>query len=114
MSFQVDTVFIWVKDLERSLPWYAALGIEAGARHGPWQEMIMAGDTRLALHQGMRDEGRSTAVPSLRVADLDAEIERLAMLGIVATVPEITDTGAARFTTFTDPDGNEIQLLERR
>jgi predicted enzyme related to lactoylglutathione lyase len=36
------------------------------------------------------------------------------MRGIVATVPEITDTGAARFTTFTDPDGNEIQLLERR
>ena len=25
----------------------------------------------------------------------------------------ITDTGVARFTTFTDPDGNELQLIER-
>ena len=24
------------------------------------------------------------------------------------------DTGAARFITYCDPDGNEIQLLERR
>jgi len=25
----------------------------------------------------------------------------------------VTDSGTARFNTFIDPDGNEIQLLER-
>ncbi len=114
MSFQVDTVFVWVTDLERSNDWYARLGIEAGPAHGPWQTMILDGDTRFALHQGERAEGQSTAVPSFRVDDLDTEISRLADLDITPTDPEITDTGMARFTTFTDPDGNEVQLLERR
>jgi catechol 2,3-dioxygenase-like lactoylglutathione lyase family enzyme len=114
MALQLDTVFVWVTDLERSLPWYRALGIEPGPRHGPWQEMDVSGDTRFALHQGGRAPGVSTAVPSLRVTDLDSEIERLATKGIRPTDDEVTDTGAARFITFTDPDGNEVQLLERR
>ena len=36
------------------------------------------------------------------------------MAGAGATlVDEITDTGAARFATYADPDGNQVQLLER-
>jgi predicted enzyme related to lactoylglutathione lyase len=51
-------------------------------------------------------------VISFRVPDLRAEIERLAGEGI-APIDEVTDSGTARFVTFADPDGNEIQLLER-
>jgi predicted enzyme related to lactoylglutathione lyase len=72
----------------------------------------MEGETRFALHQGIRPEGGSTAVISFRVPDLRAEIERLAGEGI-APIDEVTDSGTARFVTFADPDGNEIQLLER-
>lgn len=114
MALQVDTVFVWVTDLDRSVDWYAQLGIEAGPRYGDWQTMTVDGETRFALHHGERSEGPSTSVPSFRVGDLDAEIERLSSLGIEPTDAEITDTGVARFTTFTDPDGNAIQLLERR
>ena len=114
MAYQLDTVFIWVSDLARSLDWYQKLGIEAGPAYGPWQTMEVDGQTRFALHQGERGTGPSTAVPSFRVEDLDAQIARLAEVGIEPTDPEITDTGAARFTTFTDPDGNDVQLLERR
>lgn len=113
MALQVDTVFIWVNDLDVSLPWYSKLGLESGPRYGPWQNMTVAGETRFALHQGTREPGAATSVPSFRVGDLDAEIIRLAAVGIDPSDPEITDTGVARFTTFTDPDGNEIQLLER-
>lgn len=113
MTFQLDTVFLWVTDIERALDWYEKLGIEAGDRHGSWQNMKIDGDVRFALHQGDRPDGASTAVPSFRVSDLDAEIRRLENLGIEPTDPEITDTGVARFTTFTDPDGNQVQLLER-
>ena len=113
MTFQLDTVFVWVTDMERALDWYAKLGIQAGDRYGAWQNMELDGDTRFALHQGERADGPSTSVPSFRVGDLDAEIRRLENLGIEPTDPEITDTGVARFTTFTDPDGNQIQLLQR-
>lgn len=113
MPLQLDTVFVWVTDLDRSLDWYGALGLEPGPRHGPWQDMILNGATRFALHQGDHPGGPSTSVPSFRVSDLDEEISRLARVGIEPTDPAVTDTGAARFTTFTDPDGNQIQLLER-
>lgn len=113
MPLQLDTVFVWVTDLERSLDWYAKFGIEADQRHGAWQNMKVGGDVRFALHKGPRPQGDSTAVPSFVVGDLDAEIRRLEALGIEPSDPGITDTGGARFTTFTDPDGNELQLIER-
>lgn len=113
MRPEVDTVFVWVRDLDGSLEWYLAFGLEPGPRHGAWQEVAVSGATRFALHQGPRVEGPSTSVISFRVDDLDAEIERLSNVGIEPSDPEITDIGAARFVTFTDPDGNEIQLLER-
>lgn len=113
MTFQLDTVFVWVTDLDRALAWYSRLGIEAGPRYGAWQNMEVDGETRFALHEGDRPESGSTAVPSFRVGDLDGEIRRLQTLGIEPTDLDITDTGVVRFTTFTDPDGNQIQLLER-
>lgn len=113
MTLQLDTVFIWVSDLDRAIGWYRQVGIEAADRYGVWQNMSIGGETRFALHQGERPPGPSTSVPSFRVEDLDAEIERLAGLGIEPSDEAITDTGVARFTTFTDPDGNQIQLLER-
>lgn len=114
MPFQLDTVFVWVTDLDRSVQWYRSLGVEAGPRHGPWQEMVLDGEGRFALHQGDRPPGHSTAVPSLRVPDLDNEIDRAAFAGVTPTDRGVTDTGLARFAGFIDPDGNEIQLLERR
>lgn len=112
MGLQVDTVFIWVTDLDESLGWYQAIGFEPGPRYSTWQVMAVDGETRFALHQGIRSEGPSTAVVSFRVDDLKAEVARLADLGIEAR-DDVTDSGTARFNTFIDPDGNEIQLLER-
>lgn len=113
MTLELDTLFVWVTDVDRSLDWYQRLGVEPGPRHGPWQEMKVGGTTRFALHEGIRAEGASNAVPSFRVDDLDTSIGNLAERGIEPIDRDITDTGAARFTTFLDPDGNEIQLLQR-
>lgn len=112
MGLQVDTVFIWVTDLEESLEWYRAIGFDPGPRYDTWQVMTVDGETRFALHQGIRSEGPSTAVISFRVDDLAGEVARLADLGIEPR-DDLTDSGTARFLTFLDPDGNEIQLLER-
>lgn len=113
MALQVDTVFVWVTDIDSSLDWYQAIGFTPGPRYGPWQSIDVDGDTQFALHQGIRDPGMSTSVPSFRVTDLEAELARLCQLDIQPTDAGITDTGTGRFTTFTDPDDNEIQLVER-
>ena len=112
MGLQVDTVFVWVSDLGAAVEWYRELGLETGPLYGTWQVMEVSGETRFALHHGVRPPGPSTAVVSLRTGDLQSEIERLARTGITP-IDEVTDTGTARFVTFLDPDGNAIQLLER-
>ena len=113
MAFSIDTVFLWVVDLDRAVEWYRRFGVEAGPRHGTWQGMITDGGARFGLHQGERQRGAPTAAVAFGVADLDAEMARLAADGINPNDREITDTGMARFTTYLDPDGNEVQLLER-
>ena len=113
MSFSIDTVFVWVTDLDRSVHWYSSFGIEAGPGYGNWQPMVVDGEVTFALHKGARTEGPSTGGIAFRVANLDVEIARLAAEGIDPADSEITDTGAARFTTYRDQDGNDVQLLER-
>ena len=113
MALQVDTVFVWVTDLDESLEWYRQLGLEAGPRFETWQVIAVDGDTKFALHQGIRHDGPSTAVVSFLVDDLEAELDRLAGLGIEPTEAEIMDSGTVRWVTFLDPDGNEIRLAER-
>ena len=113
MPFSVDTVFVWVTDLDRATDWYSTFGIDAGPRYGAWQGMELSGDVVFALHEGERSDGPSTGAVAFRVSDLDAEIARLASQGVTPADEEITDTGLARFITFRDPDGNDVQLLER-
>lgn len=113
VSIQVDTAFVWVTDLDESVEWYGRLGIEPGPRYATWQRMELGGDTQFALHQGLREPGPSTAVIAFRVDDLEKKIAELAEAGIEPVDPTITDTSAVRFVTYHDPDGNEIQVLER-
>lgn len=113
MTFPVDTVFVWVTNLERSIAWYADLGIAVGAGHGDWQLLQTTGPTHFALHRGERPQGPSTGGIAFGVEDLDAEITRLAGLAIEPVDDSMTDTGVSRFATFRDPDGNDIQLLQR-
>jgi catechol 2,3-dioxygenase-like lactoylglutathione lyase family enzyme len=113
VALPIDTVFVWVTDLDRSVDWYRRLGIDAGPRHGSWQAMAVDGEARLGLHQGERPARGSTAGIAFRVEDLDAEMARLAAEGVHPTEREVTDTGSGRFITYLDPDGNEIQLIER-
>lgn len=113
MTFPIDTVFVWVTDLERSVAWYGDLGISVGPGHGDWQLMETSGPTHFALHRGERQQGPSTGGIAFGVDNLDNEISRLHAFGIDPVDDSVTDTGVSRFVTFQDPDGNDIQLLER-
>lgn len=112
MAWSVDTVFVWVRDLDASVHWYRSLGLEDGPRYGTWQTMSVSGTARFALHEGDRPDGAPTAVIAFRVSDLEVEIERLAKDGIIP-IDEVTDTGSGRFVTFEDPDSNQVQLMQR-
>lgn len=109
----IDTVFFWVSDLDRAVAWYRDhLGGTPGPRHGDWQTVDLGGGATFGLHQGA-PSGNGGATPAFRVDDLDAAIAELAAAGIDPVGDATTDTGAARFRTFTDPDGNVFQLIER-
>ncbi len=112
MALRVDTVFVKVADLTRSVNWYRRFGIEPGPRYDDWQTMNVDGETSFALHRWDPMPAPAKTVIAFRVDDLDAAVTRLAAEGI-EPIDEATDIGVARFITFADPDGNEVQLLER-
>ncbi|HJR90917.1 MAG TPA: VOC family protein [Acidimicrobiia bacterium] len=108
----VDTVFLKVTDLDRALDWYRrVLGVAAGPRFGDWQVLDVGGDVTFALHRFDSAPGGINGVVALRVDDLDAAIDLAVARGAQPVDPDVTDTGAKRFTTFADPDGNHIQLI---
>jgi catechol 2,3-dioxygenase-like lactoylglutathione lyase family enzyme len=113
MTFSVDTVFVWVTDLDRSVDWFRSFGIEAGPGHGDWQPMEVGGDVTFALHRGERPPGSPSGGIAFAVDDLEGEMARLERSGIKPADDEVTDTGVSRFITYSDPDGNHVQLLER-
>ncbi|HSR46087.1 MAG TPA: VOC family protein [Acidimicrobiia bacterium] len=109
----INVVFLWVRDVDRALNWYTnVLGLEAGPRYGDWQEFNVPGGTRFAVHGGRTEAGQPTAVVAFGVPDLAEAMAHMAGAG-ATPIGEITDTGAARFATYVDPDGNQVQLLEK-
>lgn len=111
---KIDVVFYWVSDLDAVLPFYTdVLGLEAGPRYGDWQEFRIGGTARFALHGGAPPRTGATATVSFAVESLENAMSELAAAGHHPT-DEITDTGAARFVTYEDPEGNPVQILERR
>ncbi|PVA11051.1 glyoxalase [Pelagivirga sediminicola] len=58
-------------------------------------------------------EGRGRATVTMHVADLDAEIARLAKVGIDLPDPvKIEGFDTLRYAEFTDPEGNTVGLLD--
>ena len=73
---------------------------------------------RSAAHAGSQSTeaaptllGTPNAQVSIEVVSLDEAIADLAAKGH-EPIEEITDTGYNRFTTYSDPDGNLIQVIE--
>jgi catechol 2,3-dioxygenase-like lactoylglutathione lyase family enzyme len=111
---RLDLVFYWVSDLDRAVAFYeAALGLRLLRRDADnWAEFD-AGGRRFALHSVAEGQplapGGATAVFS--VDDLDRAKADLTARG-VEFGHEGDVGGYARFASFTDPDGNAVQLIE--
>jgi predicted enzyme related to lactoylglutathione lyase len=113
----VDHVYYWTADLDRAAAFYSeVLGLPLLRRSGDdWAEFD-AGPIRVALH-GVHEgqavpTGGATAV--FAVDDLDDAIASLETKGVAFDRHVGEVEGFARFASFSDPDGNTLQLIEYR
>lgn len=109
----IERVWFWVADMDRALKFYTeVLGLRLLSRHGDEWAELDGGTIRLALHGG-GDEREPGGTVVFEVEDLLEARLALELRGLVLD-PHIGEVeGVARFASFTDPDGNRLQLIER-
>jgi uncharacterized protein len=115
---RVDTIFIHVTDLERSIKWYSELlGLEVreGSFSGPVYTLHMgAGRPGITLDNHSFDE-EYTFIPSnqplfnISAADIDEAFKKVKQMGAEIVTGVITHPDMAEFS-FKDPDGNILMV----
>jgi predicted enzyme related to lactoylglutathione lyase len=115
---RADFVAIPVQDLKRADEFYGqTLGLARNPNSGErWVEYEL-GNVALALvspeAMGPDFQARGHQMPiGLRVADVDAAPAKLEAEGVVFDHGTI-DSGVCNLATFSDPDGNRLQLHRR-
>ncbi|RIL09293.1 glyoxalase [bacterium] len=112
---RVDSVLIFATDVARSVAWYRdVLGLPVRMHHGDFA-VLDAGGVTLALHGGLDappDPRAAQTMPVLGVADYAAAKAQLEARGCTFTFEN--QTPGAVFGTFSDPDGNPLQIIQRR
>lgn len=118
MIRDLDMVLLFTTDVDRAVAWYTdILGLTLRARHGDFV-VFETGGTPLALHGGANASAAAaaaqstSATPVLRVDDYAAAKAALEAKGCVFTFEN--STPHAVFGSFSDPDGNALQIIERR
>jgi catechol 2,3-dioxygenase-like lactoylglutathione lyase family enzyme len=113
---RVGQVFIPVRDMGRSIEWYAALlGFEPGdASHaGTIFDVPADGETRLALDANQPDVDPSGPPRFfLWTDDMAATVRHLHALDVPLR-SEVEDIGSVLFVQFEDPDGNRLMVCQR-
>ena len=127
MPIELVHTMIRILDEERSLAFYRALGFEERRRArvgGDTATVIFLGlpgdgdRLELTLNDGRSEpyvQGEAYGHIALTMADMDAELARLAERGIVPEKPPYSSRpGGSRICFVRDPDGYRIELIERR
>jgi catechol 2,3-dioxygenase-like lactoylglutathione lyase family enzyme len=109
----IDHVYYWTRDMDRAVAFYGeVLGLPVIRRTGhEWAE-FQAGPITLALHGTEEVELPASGTVVFGVDDLEEARWALQQRGVVFDGHESEVSGFARFTTFHDPDGNPIQLIQ--
>ena len=109
---RLNVVYLYVRELERSLAFYRdLLGIPL-AGDATWAEAQL-GSTRFALHrthEGVGGLGSGTVHVDFEVASLDDAVERLRTAGVEVQETMRDEWGAT--AEVVDPDGYRIALFE--
>jgi len=109
---------VFVSDMERAVQFYAdALGIGVRNRSPDFPEFVELATegTILALNSVGPDRpnliGRATGI-TLTVPDIETVYRSLSAGGVRFSRPPAKEPCGASMTSFFEPDGNEISLLE--
>ena len=109
---RINVVYLYVRDMQRSLAFYRdLLGIPLEGDHD-WQEATLGG-TRFALHLAHADVGQpssGTIHVNLEVADADEAAARLREAGVEARETMREEYGVAYEVV--DPDGYRVYLFQ--
>lgn len=112
---RIDHVWFWVAEMDRAVDFYTGrLGLELRMRHGDdWAE-VDGGGIRIGLHGGAGTG--ASPLPGgtvvFEVDDLDLAKASLEQKGLAFDEHLGEVPGYARYASFTDPDGNAMQLIE--
>lgn len=112
MIGRVEHVWFWVADLDRAIAFYTeVLGLQLVRRDGDEWAELDARPIRLALHAGAGEGREPGGTVVFEVDDLDATMIAMQTHGASFGDQGEVD-GIARFASFTDRDGNRMQLIE--
>jgi catechol 2,3-dioxygenase-like lactoylglutathione lyase family enzyme len=109
---RINVVYLYVRDLDRSVAFYRdVLGIPL-ERQGDWAEATFRDGLRFALHLAHGDEelGSGTVRVDFEVADIDESVAALRAAGVEAAEIEREFWGSA--CEFVDPDGYRLHLFQ--
>jgi catechol 2,3-dioxygenase-like lactoylglutathione lyase family enzyme len=120
----ISHVTIRVKNIEKSLAFYTALGLEPvneivdgqqflqqGASKSKWSTMVL-----LVEEATMAKRGKSSDAGMNRLCiyskDMDADVKRLSDLGMEAMAPVAVSKGGEKIAAFCDPDNFVVYLIQ--
>jgi glyoxylase I family protein len=126
----IDHPSIACTDLDRLTRWYCeAFGMRVVARNDSgrrgaligFEDSLIGGamiELTFATDPGPPPHSFARAQPGLRhlafrVRDFDAAYTRLKALGVAFTTEPHTAMGGGRTVLFRDPEGNELQIVQR-
>lgn len=105
----------------RLVDWYSkTLGLEVSASFPGWTEFAMAQGSRFAVDHTTEPRSvveKQPVMLSFEVADIRAAVKELAARGVSffpSLEKTVFDVGPTLVATFADPDGNWVQLNQRK
>lgn len=110
----VDHVWFWTRDMDGAVSFFGdVLGLALVQRFGDEWAEFDAGPIRIGLHGAGGDSpALHTGTVVFRVRDLDSSKAGLEQRGVTFD-PHVGEVpGLGRYASFTDADGNALQLFE--
>ena len=121
MINKIDVVFIHTTNFTNTALWYKnVIGLNTGYGDSHWQEFSMKEGSRFAMDavggNASGPEAQSIVI-SFGTDNIHEEVKRLAALGVEfypSVEKTIFDVGPTLVATFKDPEGNWVQLSQRK